>query len=537
MKKQTLPDAVLFATVGTNDLQVVVEREGNAVRAEVARGLRAWHEAMLDGRLGYVVDASRVGLSRADGGLTFDAKSTTFSEEVVTDGEKIVLVPAKLAEVARSLASKYRVRAAVVFATRRERGVPKTEGEPVAAGRILSAWLASEFALKAGVNVGELGDGIAGWVDILRGREQTDGTGRDDATHDAAVARIDAVVREASRWWKDPSACVSPGGGMGEFKEPLVACVRYRFGHGRAWVEQASQLASGGSAVWSSAEPTPTPMESFRAREHATQLIEAGDFTGAAGVVSHLLGTREAAWARPVIEVAWYLMGRGALGTVTDARPYLQPLVDGGAPRCLLSAVRAEAALRGGRIPEAIAWTCTFFDAALLDFMEKKLCARRDDLDDLESKITIQPAAMPPPTSPLWHKGCLKDLNPPVPSSYRYNTNGKRGEWLGFLGVVALNEYNTALEHPTHGRKPRQLRNANTHALLLPAEMRRVEDVFVHAGLWNMAGAGAGGGRLLWPRSPANKVLEALGVSAPAGLYPGLVEDLRQDLADHGVGR
>lgn len=576
--------AVLFATVGTTDLQVVVEKGGEKYRAAIGKNRRAFHEwAFEQGHRAPVdIDEFYAGLTGEEGSqslaLDWNEAAHCFNptgsyKPLERDG-KILFTPPKLALVAESLRKdpEIQVVAVILFNTRRSVSDKDPDdfrkacsGEPTALGPLLSLWLTQFFGLEAcGTQSWDIGLDKAGWVDILDGKMMQEGPGRDAYGNREAMARIDKAAATAASWDRNAPlwSYVSVGGGMTLFKEPVKACVAYHFqGRTRSW--QVPQYSSDPISVWGSPdEDLASPVDSFRGRNRARQLILKGDFAGAFHAVEHLINDQqETQWIAPLEHAANYLAGN--LYPDPGLPPYLYRLADTLNPRCLLAAMRTEAALSSGmaRLSEAVAWTCTFFDAALLDFMERLGCVVK--LDDFARLMTFDRDPPQILTDPIrfapdrFGPGCLRSRGG-AGFTYGYSTIGYEvlQRWLDVISVQPLANLNQALDaNDANGRRPRDYRNIIMHSAVPRELMSQLAESFSSAGLWNLVKEAVSTEDLVTPLlagtltsendvkpgtrflsgNPVSQVLQKLGFARPAELYEDLVYGLIQEMDNHEI--
>ncbi|MEK8019569.1 MAG: hypothetical protein VSS75_022065, partial [Candidatus Parabeggiatoa sp.] len=372
---------ILFINGGRTDVQVVIKENEQLYRVETAKdNLREFHQALLDSHndincgqayqiteqfmkkhrnYDAIWENKQLELKKRE-----NAKDSDPMPEMVTDEQgSIQLVPAKLLRVAEKLNSDYQVVKVVVFYTHRE----NDKQEPIAVGKILADWLKDYFALTR--------DNVY-HVNILPNRKRIEGPDeRDYPVNRETVKIIDKTVRElAESADKNSIACVSAAG-MQDIKNIIKACVRFHF---RPWQERLIEMEikeRQDEAVEIS--QLPTAVDSFHAREHAISLIQKGNFSGAYGAVKHLENDDyEKNGVKKVADVSAYFAGQLQVQeqNESDKLPkYLRDFADSKAPRCLLVAMRTETALLSNRIADAISLTCTFWDAAILDAIEKNL--------------------------------------------------------------------------------------------------------------------------------------------------------------------
>ncbi|MDP2644828.1 MAG: hypothetical protein Q8P24_07800, partial [Desulfobacterales bacterium] len=400
------------------------------------------------------------------------------------------------------------------------------KNEPIACSPLLAAWLNQELAVKFAVNEG------AKCLNILKGNMLSPGSDRDDPVNREAMDLVNVAMKIAAEKYPAAEAWLSFGGGMPEFKEPIKECARYFFKN-RIVYWQAPQFKKENYVRVEPGKESPTVQESFQARNHARTLILKGDFAGAYAAVQHLENDeQERNWVNKVHNIARYFMGNLPS---TKKAPEINPLLQTNAPRCLLVAMRCEAALQGDRLAEAIAWTCTFFDAALLDFIEKQGWVEK--LNDLEKTVTVKHAVDNKFTK--WQKGkdraCLNCISE---NKYSYMTSGAfQQEWVNKLNSNVLKNYLDALNKECDTIRPVDLRNANMHSILNTKLTQKIKQVFNKAQLWATAKEAKERDGVFFLNNKLTKaVLRDLSYPEPAILCKkNIVGKLLKKLDDHEI--
>jgi hypothetical protein len=542
VKKKPKPPVIFFISAGRTDLKILVtDQDGRQYPDMLPKfQVREFHQALLDGQVKYTVN-SRIKMEEPEKKLI----RLTWKEgrlqpkEVVyqNDGETVILLPSKLAETTQFLRDKFCVRSVIIFNTHRgdsdlikQHLKEAWNEEPIALGMVLSHWLKDEFGLQSiGQQAGDIGLDKAGWVNILEGDMLKSGPGRDYPIHRDIIRKIDEILCSAASWEaRKLTACLATSGGLPELKDIIKACATYRFGYERVLEWQEVEYRN---HDWVSPSKENTPLaESFRARDNASRLIRQGDFAGAYSAVKHLeTDTTEQKWINKIKQVADYFAGKWPDET-QNLPSYLRQLIEPKQPRCLLVGLRAEAALNAGRIPEAIGWTSTFLEAAILDAIEQTQPVV--GLDENEQTIEYRHDAKP--ESELINEGCLTpDKEHP---HYGYKAIGVHiWWWLKILKLPALEIYNKQLSGQAKETKlrPRKLRNINTHSLMKPEIRKDVRKTFVNQGLWADNAEPKTYGHYFLKQSVVNDVFQKLGIADAAQLYVEIVDGLCQELADY----
>lgn len=527
---------VLFVTAGRTDLQLLLPDETGHRTRQVQiphASTRIFHKALLNGGIKYCIDTSLSGKQVQIIEL-HEIEQQKIDLKIAQNARgHIILTPGKLSRVVAQLKKSpdTKVVAVIVFNTHRDTFPANTPNdikeEPIAVGKVLAGWLAQEFDLKCANLPGEeyIGIGLSGWINYLDGEMLQEGSGRDFPLNREAVRRVDRIIQRAAGWQKDLHGCLTLGGGIPQFKAVVLAAAHYRFAKRISnWYEPRIDQPYFGDIA-------PGCQESLQAREHASDLLQKGDFAGAYGAVVYLnTDSAEQSWVRRLEQANQYFAGM--LTDQTDLPDYLHALLK--KPRCLLAAMRAEAALWAERIPEAIAWTCTFFDAALLDFIESRL-EGMNGLDDLSRTLNYTPLNLEA-LDQLKAAKCLSRSGP----TYKYDTMGNKVEtWLSIIGSSALDNYSRALNSGQNNQasqdpSPKRFRNLNIHSIIPYGQMEQAQAVFHQCLLWSADPRDIRGHYFIG-QPLACSILQELGVPDPATLYSNLLEGLQNDLANYEI--
>jgi hypothetical protein len=279
-------------------------------------------------------------------------------------------------------------------------------------------------------------------------------------------------------------------------------------------------------------EEAPTSQASLQSREQATTLIWKGDFAGAYGAVQYLESDAyERDWVTRVEQANRYFLG--LLGADEDLPTYIQALLN--KPRCLLVAMRVEAALWAGRLPEAITWSWSFAEAALLDFIEQLPYV--DKLDELNRTLMCRPGHTPPSDLTSDKGWCLKSQLG-TQSVYTVMTQGREQKWYRAIeretNIGELRCYRDAMRGsgPLSAISPYILRNVCAHSVLDQQTMATAEGLFVTANIWSGQPQGRIGHYFLECHL-TKSILRKLGVADPSKCYLELVQGLTTDLAQY----
>ena len=209
--------------------------------------------------------------------------------------------------------------------------------------------------------------------------------------------------------------------------------------------------------------------------------------------------------------------------------------------RCLNVGFRVEAALWSGRIAEALILTCSFFDAALLDFIQSDPRLNVERIIELENIIhLVKP--LPPDhilvqsftnDNNIEFQPCLKGS--PNPLIYKYRTGSFwTDRSLKFLNIKALKEYHKILKPSSKSaNSPLNLRHTIIHAKLQSKFMRKVVQVFQKKNLWSENPQKHGEYFLCQPL--VQNVFMELGISNPQQIFSGFLDDLLKELMGYVI--
>jgi hypothetical protein len=525
--------ALLIVSCGNTDLQVAATVEGRDLRLGFARsGMRAAHEALVARPDRYRIDEGAAHWDEDDNlEVSYDSSSGCFSvrhgkQELERLLPPLLLLPAKLAGIGEALEASDRPlpspTAAIVFNTRRD----ERKDEPISGGLILSKWLADIFELKWTGEEGAIGVGRSGWVDYLTGTMVYEGAEGENINKEA-MERIDRALRSLEGF---EAIYFAPAGGITAMREQIRTAARFRFP--RAKFFDFPNTERPGTTLVEKPNSAILPSDSFRARQQARELVSNGNFFGAAVVASGLAGQDdEQDWTQPLDLAAQYFDGRLAIVAGTPA--YMATLCDKRAPRCLLSAMRAEAALRSGQIRDAVLATFSFRDAALVDYISRLPFV--EEMSEIRQRIVAK-SSVPtnllqnPSDGKAWQR-CLAKAGETRAKRprYRYRTGAEYDKyWFEEIGRTAgsLKELTTRLE--SGDPSPKDVRNILTHNTLPAKEMNKIQKDFITENIWKERDGGC-----FLQNDVIASIFEGLGVQRPHLLYKNLVDGLVLAMEDH----
>ncbi len=481
---------VLVITAGITDLQpIVLTADGRRCRAAIKRNNRLFHEALLAG-----MPSARISVEQADETLpelelelpgsegdlpaSFDPELPLWLDreqqqcaEFERDGDVLVLVAPKLGHVWRWLQETGTpLAAALVFTTRRDADFRRFgREEPVAIGPLLTDWLrplCREPESSSSLRI----------VEYLQGHEVLEDLQRGVSLSFAAARRIESGLRQLHDDHPDAPLMLAVSGGQPAAKEFVTAAASLYFPPER--IHSALRTAIG--AADSVAFARPGPAEAIRARRLALWHVRHGGFVEAHGMAVEFHDDPDAApWVR-TLEYAANLINRNV---AIRSDPHVQPplslrkIAEYGDFRCVIPALRTEAALQGEHWPEAINWTMSFCDAILLDAIAKNLPVGAR-LQDQRQRI-IWPNTLPLQPDAALLAEPYAAMQQAHGGEYKYTTTER---WLPWVGSKALQDLYDAIRsgHPS----PRAYRNINTHSRLTSQELENACRVFRQLGLW-----------------------------------------------------
>jgi hypothetical protein len=507
--EKTKRRAVLIVSAGDSDVQVVRANKRHLLEKAA---LRALHAEILRNRL----PISDTPLERCK------------AIDALQSGDRVCTPKLDLA-LQYAQKHQYDVVGVVVLVTQRG---DHEKREPIASGHLLAqrASKALELTFLDGLAFGS-GDGASsgtgrgsGWFAYLEGKEELAGTEeRDRPVLRAAVERIDRVIRHLACEGPGAVALVATAGGIPAVKPVVDAAVRFHFGRERVILLDCNERANEAREV----PEGPHPVLSYAAKDTARELLRRGDFTGAWGAVAHLETVEE--------HKVWV----GAIRALHDWHSVVP--VDAPcdvvrdwvctATRSAHVALRVEACLRAGRIPEATVGTIGLIEAALADVLDAALGSANHDAQHLLVRWA------PPDEAKNWKLAGGRLVLTQI------TKKGKAGWWqylpdvngtrylLEHFKKNGLLKYLEALQKQVRLNKsatkvPVSLRNKAAHGRPDPDLMRHAPEVFQAAGFW----APPGGSHRFLTQTLVTDALRDVGVEGLGGLYGETVEKIIESM-------
>lgn len=326
------------------------------------------------------------------------------------------------------------------------------------------------------------------------------------------VSRIDDAVREALAGSEVDRVVLATTGGMPEIKTLVKEVVRL---HAPKDVDVPEPLEVDDGARHDPPQPDiavsrlkSDPIESYRARRHALDLIERGNLLGAWGAVRHLANDEsERRWTRVIEWLARFSsslpMPEGCdLSVLTHRRMAVR------------AALRVELALRAEDIPRAVHGSVAFFEAAFWDWLRQRDFNRDDGASsgNLDDGFTFT-------SSPTGDR--FKNRG----GSWRIN-DFKKGvdAWLPVLQKPALQNLWNSLTDEIRDLRNDVAHNEPTPALIDDARRRMTE-----VSLWSRDGT-------FLTQPLVQDVLRELGEQNPTDLCAELISAVRTRLLEFPSG-
>jgi len=502
---------VLFVSAGRTDLKLLTA-EGDTCRAiEISKkSTRLFHQWLLDSPEKYHVqhqgndevplyqkalDEVALDVQVENGVLGLLAKEKEALDLLVDEQDRCFVVPIKLGRIVQELQKRVadqeiEVAAVVVFNTHRNETYKYGRDEPFAAGEVLAKWLANCFGLDFD-EAGQYAEGNSVIVNILRNNE--DQLAELSALNPAAINRIVASMVHFSQT-KDLHATLCGIGGIPAFKSVIRNSAFFYFNQRCELAEDTETHQDNNSKPSFNVigQQHILAEQSFLLRANIEKLIRSGDFLGAEAAVRHIEDKKHEAWIKPIRVVADLFRGVELEDyTLEDDR--LDDLVQrirASKLRCLLPALRTEAALQGDRIVEAINLTATFIDSAKWDGIARCLndCGAIVSLDEF-SRVVEFYGETSFPTSLIECSNDSKQNKVPLThineSIYKIDTMYPCEQaWLN-LSCPELIGLNRLINDRQKGRNnPYVYRNINTHGVLKPADLQAAKQAFINSKLW-----------------------------------------------------
>lgn len=551
---------ILAITAGTTDLQLVLQDNfGQLHRGYFATKNRMLHQALLDEKIVFqTLDLDPKSLSErilADptgDTLNPEAELSVLGDEQIklkwlSDQGKYFLLLPKLAGLKKRLALEgLRISELVVFNTQRNASLPRIgSNEPIAAWKAISESFAQLMekpgseckAINVAVEFESLEDKTTGLL------------------MQAAVDRIDAYFKTVSTDLPKANLALALNGGPPSIRSYVLDAAQLYFPTDNIEVYLSTQTSFFKPGL-------PSPGEIARIRRLALHLIQRGGFVEAYGATLDIQNTpNKYDWLQLLQQASDLFSGNLSNIKTTTRFAAMEEIKHHIKYRCLLPAFRAEAALHAQRHVEAIAWSITFFDAALLDGIEKKFDAKYNDLNRTITINTTPPTHTSDGLAP--HLINIIKKGPP----FKCNTMGDKGEeWIKSIGTPIETLFNTISKEISNNNQEiflnteisnannassyfaetsrdsadntagsrssysiKQYRNINAHSRLSEQELNNARSAFQTAGLWAPEPWQKQGQAFLSRPLIADVLDWLLGIDA-AALYESLVAELTKAL-------
>ena len=398
---------------------------------------------------------------------------------------------------------------ALVFETRRNSET--APGDPRLAGAILERRLREQI-------------GAIVWREtVLKDDERLEDRNdpRDALICRYIVSRIEEAVRQAFDRSDPEQAVVATTGGMDILNTLVEEVVQL---HARSAIKVDLVEVADGARTYPPARDRVVsrrsilePAESFRARRHALELVERGNFLGAWGAVLHLNDDEaERRWTQ-VVE--WLYLFAASL----PLAPECEIAVLTHSRMAVRAALRVELALKSEDIPRAVHGTVAFFEAALWDHLNSR-CVKHPTNRRL---FQLEPA---PPEDLIRLATVNKDEEENRKRPFeRKAENGQTWYSIFDDDVCAIRLAKHYLENENLKKlgqaisRVRELRNDVAHNEPTPELMAEARDRMASENLWSKDN------RFLTEPLVQN-VLRELGERQPESLCEGLITTIRSRL-------
>lgn len=375
---------VIIASLGSSDIKLwFVNEKGKAEAGLGNKGYnpRPLHDLLLQPSSSYQFYNTPEGLD-VQTLLSLEEKDQLLAEirqgnNPLHNQEPLKLCPGKLGNLVNQvLAEKkkygFTIARVMVFATDR-RDVEKCQyakQEPVAAGPLISKWLANAFDLEY-IDYDKLPEDdshYATWVNFLSGLCDFTGKERENQPlHRVACNHILRAVTKVRHGLDQPRLMLSDTGGIGEAKLFINAAARLHF----APEVYETREAEGHTLEWRYELDftRPSQAETILARSHCRQRLLQGDIEGAWGSVAHMQHlAKDLSWLPRVKELMDYIQGQRIEHPTLNTVAKLQQFTLQGP--ALRQAFKAEAALQAPsssdrRIAEALLATATLAELSV----------------------------------------------------------------------------------------------------------------------------------------------------------------------------
>ncbi|WP_432468285.1 hypothetical protein [Agarivorans sp. Z349TD_8] len=421
MAKLSNQKTLLIVTVGTSDLKVVYGGEGNEQLLRIGPSFqRQFYDFLLEdsamGKAFQLLSCDDVqqfpSLLKAIDNANLNERnvqSLSFNGNALSNRDKIIwskaeedalpLVAAKLVPFVHMLQQQaIRIDGALILNTDRGEASSFSKSEPYGAGAVVAQWFAQELGLEYGGQWQHLSSqpicGYSRFYNYINDEiNDYKGHGLDNPVSRLAMQRVDdALGQLAKEFGTDAQLMYLSSGGFPEFKPQIQAAASLYFKQVSTLVEpgQGSAQAnlSASQASWFDHSEV-APAESYRARRQVIDLIEHGNFEGAATTARLLYPQQTSAanpldwktpsqsfaidcsWIKAVCTLAGWLQGKLPLQDVMAIFKGVLPYQNqpNSMPRSVWMAFKVEAALQQENVQDAVRYTCDLLDIAKYDLL------------------------------------------------------------------------------------------------------------------------------------------------------------------------
>lgn len=547
----------LALTAGRTDIQVWLD---DGKRYEIGKKSTAvfhvWLKENLD-NVAFREDDSALDDEKTDF-IDFEYKQGTPSfkkrepkQPLLTDGKWTLCLP-KIENVVKAVNTYAQISGAVIYYTDRqstdcieqlnEKALSIKEEEPHAVGLVVAKYL-EKFKLTLS-DSDLLETGKVYLVNYLDNQCTFDGSGEEYPIKHIVASRLEKPLRLIAQ--NDPKAqlVLSDMGGQPPIKQLLRTSLTLHFPNNhQIWTQSEA-----GGRDHLVTPPKITHEMSLRTRAQCVELLKMGAIEEAYGLTREFRAhPKEQTWVAHVEKLHNLFAGTDRPSRQDDNLPdYLKNLTQLPVkfiPRCFIHAIRAEAALKSGNIINATAATYGITESARLDMLDAWLIKNNQPViqditqafDPKANQFIDQQEGLDKLTEN--NKGIIKYQlgNQPEPGSY---LTEELKQWCVKTDksqlASAMSEYNQCLfvekdvtiSSMSYIKRlsPRKVRNQLTHGLPPQEIVDLLPTIFIGSGLWQ--GDDKKGYTILWPNSPASKILKCFGIDNAKALYNQLINSV-----------
>ncbi|HQN73194.1 MAG TPA: hypothetical protein PLB16_07245 [bacterium] len=418
---------LLIATLGTKDLQIVIEKDGEVFRIEVPKediyethkylsenieNIECWNGGFMPELLTkqkVTIDGTILSVS----GVSIDPSKT-----------KIKVFPGLLMEGLDLFKEKYRSfpDAVILFNTDR-----KKQGEPFASGGIVSRWISSYICVE---NAGEISaeniprKQFCGFFNFLKGNDEI--TQWPSNQNNSVFSQIENMFAALSNLFKFERVLISTAGGIPQANEVIKAATGYYFR--KSLISEMARDELKKKTEISNYNTTISVQKLLEIKKNAEILIESGDFHGAFAAssvwYSYSGKKKYPEWIRQLDYLQQFLSGSDIDENAAFALKELSML----SPASYI-AINIDNELNQNQPYRALALTAAFMDSLLIEFVKM---VKGFEVDVLKRAIKVEKHVKIPEVLTTFRNSvyyCMTKGD--VPGTYFYrNDRGDFEYWI-----------------------------------------------------------------------------------------------------------